>query len=104
MPREHRCEFGVAVDERPWAREVQLVDPDGNRLRVAQSTRITSADDVLGDGATAELIGLERAMWGEATRGDPAWMNRGDGNRSSLWVRRRGRWRLEFHQGTPARH
>lgn len=27
---------------------------------------------------------------------------RGVGNRSSLWVRRRGRWLLEFHQGTPA--
>ncbi|MER6916890.1 glyoxalase superfamily protein [Streptomyces sp. NPDC000594] len=27
-------EFGVAVDDAPWAREVELVDPDGNRLRV----------------------------------------------------------------------
>ena len=27
---------------------------------------------------------------------------RGAGNRSSVWVRRRGRWLLEFHQGTPA--
>ena len=29
------AEFGVAVDEQPWAREVDLTDPDGNRLRVA---------------------------------------------------------------------
>lgn len=28
-------EFGVSVSEQPWGREVELVDPDGNRLRVA---------------------------------------------------------------------
>lgn len=28
-------EFGVEVSEQPWAREIELVDPDGNRLRVA---------------------------------------------------------------------
>ena len=27
------AEFGVSVDEAPWAREVQLVDPDHNRVR-----------------------------------------------------------------------
>ena len=27
-------EFGVAVSEQPWAREVELTDPDGNRLRI----------------------------------------------------------------------
>ncbi|MBB1257145.1 VOC family protein [Streptomyces sp. OF3] len=27
-------EFGVVVEEAPWAREVELRDPDGNRLRV----------------------------------------------------------------------
>jgi catechol 2,3-dioxygenase-like lactoylglutathione lyase family enzyme len=26
--------FGVDVIEQPWAREVHLTDPDGNRLRV----------------------------------------------------------------------
>ncbi|MFE3203918.1 glyoxalase superfamily protein [Embleya sp. NPDC055664] len=31
-------EFGVAVEEQPWAREVHLRDPDGNRLRVATPT------------------------------------------------------------------
>jgi catechol 2,3-dioxygenase-like lactoylglutathione lyase family enzyme len=30
------AEFGVAVDEQPWGREVELTDPDGNRLRVGQ--------------------------------------------------------------------
>ena len=29
------AEFGAAVSEQPWAREVELTDPDGNRLRVA---------------------------------------------------------------------
>jgi catechol 2,3-dioxygenase-like lactoylglutathione lyase family enzyme len=27
-------EFGVNFEEQPWAREVQLTDPDGNRLRI----------------------------------------------------------------------
>ncbi len=29
------AEFGVEVETQPWAREVKLMDPDGNRLRVA---------------------------------------------------------------------
>lgn len=28
------AEFGAAVEEAPWARETELRDPDGNRLRV----------------------------------------------------------------------
>ncbi|MBT2400066.1 glyoxalase superfamily protein [Streptomyces sp. ISL-100] len=28
------AEFGVTVVDQPWAREVELRDPDGNRLRV----------------------------------------------------------------------
>ncbi|MGW6918635.1 glyoxalase superfamily protein [Kitasatospora sp. NPDC054939] len=32
------AEFGVAVEEQPWAREVELRDPDGNRLRVGTPT------------------------------------------------------------------
>jgi catechol 2,3-dioxygenase-like lactoylglutathione lyase family enzyme len=27
-------EFGVEIVEQPWAREVHLTDPDGNRLRL----------------------------------------------------------------------
>jgi catechol 2,3-dioxygenase-like lactoylglutathione lyase family enzyme len=30
------AEFGVAVSEAPWGREIALTDLDGNRLRVAQ--------------------------------------------------------------------
>ncbi len=29
-------EFGVPIKEQPWAREVSLTDPDGNRLRIGQ--------------------------------------------------------------------
>ncbi|MEU4243287.1 glyoxalase superfamily protein [Actinoplanes sp. NPDC026619] len=28
------AEFGAAVEDAPWGREVHLRDPDGNRLRV----------------------------------------------------------------------
>ncbi|MYR60503.1 VOC family protein [Streptomyces sp. SID625] len=28
------AEFGVRVDDAPWAREIELRDPDGNRLRI----------------------------------------------------------------------
>ena len=28
------AEFGVADQEAPWARELELRDPDGNRLRI----------------------------------------------------------------------
>ena len=27
-------EFGVGVEDQPWARECYLTDPDGNRLRI----------------------------------------------------------------------
>ena len=28
--------FGATVDEMPWARDFEVADPDGNRLRVAE--------------------------------------------------------------------
>jgi catechol 2,3-dioxygenase-like lactoylglutathione lyase family enzyme len=28
------AEFGVPIIEQPWAKEVALTDPDGNRLRI----------------------------------------------------------------------
>ena len=34
--------LGQAVDQQPWAREVTVVDPDGNRLRCGQPN---TADD-----------------------------------------------------------
>jgi catechol 2,3-dioxygenase-like lactoylglutathione lyase family enzyme len=38
------AEFGVAVDDQAWAREVSLTDPDGNRLRVAESVQTDTGD------------------------------------------------------------
>jgi hypothetical protein len=29
------AELGAEVEEAPWAREIEIRDPDGNRLRVA---------------------------------------------------------------------
>ncbi|MBH5333350.1 VOC family protein [Streptomyces pactum] len=31
-------EFGVRVQDAPWAREIELRDPDGNRLRIGTPT------------------------------------------------------------------
>lgn len=31
---ELAARFGVAVEDAPWAREIELRDPDGNRLRI----------------------------------------------------------------------
>ena len=33
------AEFGVEVEKQPWAREVQLTDPDGNRLRIGERAK-----------------------------------------------------------------
>ncbi|MGI9622782.1 MAG: glyoxalase superfamily protein [Acidimicrobiales bacterium] len=30
--------FGIEVEQTPWAREIELTDPDGNRLRVGTIT------------------------------------------------------------------
>lgn len=29
-------EFGVDIVDQPWCREIQLTDPDGNRLRIGE--------------------------------------------------------------------
>ncbi|SNY70355.1 glyoxalase superfamily protein [Paractinoplanes atraurantiacus] len=31
------AEFGVAIEEAPWGREIHLTDPDGNRLRIGST-------------------------------------------------------------------
>jgi hypothetical protein len=151
-------EFGVAVDDQPWAREINLVDPDGNRLRLAEPVDQVGGNTTVDDAITATLLELERSMWTDATRRDPSWMDehltetftefgwsgrrytrddilevdigpieaeltdievralgpdaalvtyrsheiRGVGNRASIWIRLHGRWRLDFHQGTPS--
>ena len=30
------AEFDSKIEDQPWAREVQLTDPDGNRLRIGE--------------------------------------------------------------------
>jgi|SRR5690625_173702 len=30
------AEFGVGISDEPWGREVELTDPDGNRLRIGE--------------------------------------------------------------------
>ncbi|KIX77356.1 glyoxalase superfamily protein [Streptomyces sp. JL4002] len=32
------AEFGVQPEDAPWAREIELRDPDGNRLRIGTPT------------------------------------------------------------------
>lgn len=68
------AEFGVAVEDAPWGREIYLNDPDDNRLRVAEPVTRSDADDRLGSGTVVRLTALERAMWDSSTRGDRAWM------------------------------
>lgn len=34
--------FGVEVSTAPWAREAELTDPDGNRLRIASATNLSA--------------------------------------------------------------
>lgn len=31
------AEFGVAIDDQEWGRDLELTDPDGNRIRVGES-------------------------------------------------------------------
>lgn len=38
-------EFGARVREQPWCREVELTDPDGNRLRVGQRNDSAEAEN-----------------------------------------------------------
>jgi catechol 2,3-dioxygenase-like lactoylglutathione lyase family enzyme len=33
------AEFRTPIDDNPWARDTELVDPDGNRIRVGTSPR-----------------------------------------------------------------
>lgn len=68
------AEYGLAIDEQPWAREVALHDIDGNRLRLGQAASTADVDLELGAGTMDALRELETAMWEVATRSDRAWM------------------------------
>lgn len=68
-------EFDVEATEAPWAIEVDLTDPDGNRIRLGQALPAPDVARILGDEVEAVLIELERAMWDDATRWDRRWMD-----------------------------
>ena len=34
-------EFSVHIQQKPWAKEINLIDPDGNRLRIAEKSADT---------------------------------------------------------------
>jgi catechol 2,3-dioxygenase-like lactoylglutathione lyase family enzyme len=36
---EVAAEFGATVTEMPWARDCEITDPDGNRIRAASATQ-----------------------------------------------------------------
>jgi catechol 2,3-dioxygenase-like lactoylglutathione lyase family enzyme len=36
------AEFGATIDAMPWARDCEIVDPDGNRVRVASPPKSPS--------------------------------------------------------------
>jgi hypothetical protein len=149
--------LGATVELQPWAREIDVLDLDGNRLRIATPTTEGGVDGQLGTGAAEAIEALELAMWSPDTRWDRSWMAahltedfsefgysgrsyarddildqpvgptsvslhdlavrpvgrdaalvtyrseeaRGWANRSSIWRREGGTWRLAFHQGTP---
>jgi len=39
---EVAAEFGVPVDDNPWGRDCQIVDPSGNRVRVGTALRASA--------------------------------------------------------------
>jgi hypothetical protein len=67
--------FEVDIEEASWGREVDLVDIDGNRLRVAAPVPPATLEGTLGADVVDALSALELAMWDDATRGDRAWMD-----------------------------
>lgn len=32
--------FGVVPDDMPWARDIEVTDPDGNRLRIGEAKQL----------------------------------------------------------------
>jgi mannose-6-phosphate isomerase-like protein (cupin superfamily) len=52
------ADFGVEVDDNPWGRDVELRDPDGNRLRIGTHPLTTDADGKVSiDAVARRLIG-----------------------------------------------
>ena len=55
-------EFDVPIRDQPWGREAHLVDPDGNRLRVASPSPWRPTATVSSGGATRGLPGREEGQ------------------------------------------
>jgi hypothetical protein len=68
-------EFDAIVSEAPWGRQIDLTDPDGNRLRVAEPIPPAEGETMLWPHDAEALGALERAMWASETRGDREWMH-----------------------------
>lgn len=47
------AEFGGTVEEAPWARELELRDPDGNRLRVGTPQELSTPQEFAEGGERA---------------------------------------------------
>ena len=67
--------LNAEIVEQPWGREIEVTDPDGNRLRIAEPLTDPDVDTALGNETEATLVALEQAMWEPATRGDRVWMD-----------------------------
>jgi mannose-6-phosphate isomerase-like protein (cupin superfamily) len=53
--------FGVHVDENPWARDIEVRDPDGNRIRIG--TPAGSVRDRAGVVSTADVVRSLPGPW-----------------------------------------
>jgi mannose-6-phosphate isomerase-like protein (cupin superfamily) len=52
------ADFGVEIDDNPWGRDIELHDPDGNRLRIGAHPPTTDADGKVSiDAAARQLPG-----------------------------------------------
>jgi mannose-6-phosphate isomerase-like protein (cupin superfamily) len=49
-------DFGVEVDDNPWGRDLELRDPDGNRLRIGAHPPTISADRTISIDAVARRL------------------------------------------------
>jgi mannose-6-phosphate isomerase-like protein (cupin superfamily) len=50
------ADFGVEVDDNPWGRDLELCDPDGNRLRIGAHPPATDADGTVSVDAVARNL------------------------------------------------
>lgn len=39
------AELGAEIEDQPWGREIKVIDPDGNRLRIATRSGTAEPSD-----------------------------------------------------------